>query len=89
MSVKYQVDGDIFREITTNWICASINEFFIKIRKTELDQDGAVIEFLQLNDGRVFSRPVPILQAVNVSRVHNTRMRNTRLAIQDAITQSR
>jgi hypothetical protein len=89
MSVKYQVDGDIFREITTNWLCASISEFLIKIRKTELDQDGAVIEFLQLTDGRVFSRPVPVLQAVNVSRARNTRMRNTRLAIHDAITQSR
>ena len=88
MAIKYQVDGDIFREITTNWLCASINEFLIKIRKTELDQDGAVIEFLQLNDGRVFSRPVPVTQAVNASR-YNTRMRNTRLAIHDAITQSR
>lgn len=88
MTVNYQVDGDIFREITTNWLCASINEFLIKMRKTELDQDGAVIEFLQLNDGRIFSRPVPVVQAVNVSRVHNARMRGTRLVMHDAITQS-
>jgi len=90
MAIKYQIEGNIFREIKTNWLCASINEFLIKIRKTDTDQEGAVIEYLQLNDGRVFSRPLPVLQTVNVSKAYNSRMRNARLAIHDqAMTQPR
>jgi hypothetical protein len=56
MSVKYEIDGDIFREMRGNWLFVHVKEFLIKARKVEKDQAGNVIEYLQLNDGRIFSR---------------------------------
>ena len=48
MTVKYQIDGDIFLEITTNWLCPTINEFLIKARQFSTDQAGNTVEHLQL-----------------------------------------
>ena len=89
MAVKYQIDGEIFQEITTNWLCAFVEEFLIKIRKTDTDQSGNAIEYLQLNDGRVFERSVPSFQCAEVSRNSNTRLRNTRTAIREPLSQPR
>jgi len=83
MAVKYQVDGKIFREITTNWLCASINEFLIKARQFGADQTGNTIEYFQLNDGRVFTRPVPSFQSVEVSKDSHPRLRNTQPALRE------
>jgi hypothetical protein len=61
----------------------------IKIRKTDTDQSGNPVEFLQLNDGRVFARSVPNFQCVEVSRNSNARLRNTRSAIREPLSQPR
>lgn len=66
MTVKYEVDGDIFREIDGNWLCAEVKEFVIKARKTETDQAGNVSEYFQLNDGRIFTRQIPASNANGV-----------------------
>mgnify|MGYP001566466690 CR=1 FL=1 len=89
MAVRYQIDGDIFREITPHWLCASINEFLIKVRKTDVDQTGATVEHLQLNDGRIFTRLIPCPQSVDIPRDSNSRRRNVRLAIEHSLTQPR
>lgn len=89
MAVRYQIDGDIFREITPHWLCASINEFLIKFRKTDVDQTGATVEHLQLNDGRVFTRLIPCPQSADVPKDSNSRRRNVRLAIEQSLTQPR
>ena len=87
MAVKYQVDGNIFREITTNWLCASINEFLIKARKFGADPAGNTIEYFQLNDGRVFTRSIP--NSVEVSQDTHPRRRNTQPILREhSLTQS-
>ncbi|MEW6028383.1 MAG: hypothetical protein ACOYZ8_10540 [Chloroflexota bacterium] len=58
MAVKYQVDGDIFREITEKWPFAYVSEHLIRARKYGTDQAGNQIEYFQLSDGRVFERAV-------------------------------
>lgn len=63
MSVKYQVDGDIFREITEKWLSAYVKEYRIRARVFETDQAGNIIENFQLNDGRVFTRQIPVSRA--------------------------
>jgi hypothetical protein len=63
MAVKYQVDGDIFREITEKWPFAYVSEHLIRAREFSTDQTGNQIEYLQLSDGRIFERAVPRLQA--------------------------
>ena len=68
MSVKYQVDGDNFQEITEKWLFAYVREFLITKRAYETDQAGNLIEYFQLNDGRIFSRPVSVPQTDNASR---------------------
>ena len=60
MAIKYQVDGDIFREITEKWLFAYVKEYRIKARVFETDQAGNMVENFQLNDGRVFTRQVPV-----------------------------
>jgi len=65
MDVKYQVDGDIFREITGNWLCAFVKEFVIVARTSETDHAGNTIEYFKLNDGRVFSREIQAAHAEN------------------------
>jgi len=89
MAVRYQVDGDIFLEITPNWLCASINEFLIKARQVATDQTGNTIEYFQLNDGRVFTRPIPSHQSVEFSRTFHPRMGNTQPVLREqSLTQS-
>jgi len=58
MSVKYQIDGDIFQEITVKWLFAYVREFRIQKHAYETDQTGNLIEYFQLNDGRIFSKLV-------------------------------
>jgi len=89
MAVKYQIDGNIFREITTSWFCAFVNESLIKARQVNADQSGNAIEYFQLNDGRVFSRLAPSLQTVVISKDANTRLRNVRPAMEQSLTQPR
>ncbi len=63
MAVKYQVDGDIFREITEKWPFAYVTEHLIRARKFETDASGNQVEYFQLGDGRIFQRAVPRSQA--------------------------
>ncbi|MFZ5912523.1 MAG: hypothetical protein ACOYYU_21165 [Chloroflexota bacterium] len=79
MKVRYQVDGDIFREISTNWLCAYVNEYLIKARRFATDQAGNPVEHFQLNDGRVFTRLVSEPQAVTTSS--NPPLREARRAM--------
>jgi len=58
MPVKYQIDGDIFQEITENWLYVYVKEYKIKARMVETDQVGNIIENFQINDGRVFTRQI-------------------------------
>jgi len=81
MTVQYQIDGNIFREITTNWLCATVNEFLIKARQLDVNQAGNSIEYVQLNDGRIFTRPVPSFQAADISKDSNFRRQNTQPVI--------
>lgn len=83
MTVQYQVNGNIFSEITSNWLCAYVSEFLIKARQLEVDQDGNTIEYFQLNDGRVFTRLAPSPRAVHISKVSELRRRNTQPAIRE------
>jgi hypothetical protein len=90
MATQYQIDGDIFREITPHWLCATISEFLIKARKTDIDQDGTVVEYVQLNDGRIFSRPACSVQATDASRKSSVRPRTMRQSLGDqSLTQPR
>ncbi|MBC7878524.1 MAG: hypothetical protein H7Y59_15240 [Anaerolineales bacterium] len=81
MTVQYQVNGNIFSEITATWLCVYVNEFMIKARQLDIDEDGNTIEYFQLNDGRVFSRLAPNPRAVHISKVSELRRRNTQPAI--------
>jgi len=74
MAVKYQVDGNVFLEIKTNWLCAFVNEFLIQARQLDTDQAGNTIEYLQLNDSRVFTRQVPSPQTLDVPQVSNSHL---------------
>ena len=71
MSIKYQLDGDIFREITTNWLCANVKEYLVKARVVETDHAGNIIENFQLNDGRVFTRQIQTPQFSNTNRQYS------------------
>jgi hypothetical protein len=82
MAVQYQIDGDIFREIKTNWLCASINEFLIKARQLDTTQAGGTVEYFQLNDGRIFTRLVPISQVVD-NKGFSNRPRNMQPSLRE------
>lgn len=60
MAIKYEVDGDIFREIDEKFLVAHVNEYLIKARVLQTDAAGNKVEFFQLNDGRCFSRIVTL-----------------------------
>jgi hypothetical protein len=60
MSIKYEVDGDIFREMSGNWLYVRVKEFIITARKIETNQDGSISEYFLLNDGRVFTRRIAV-----------------------------
>ena len=72
MSVKCQIDGDIFQEIAEEWLFTYVREFLIKKRAYEADQTGNPIEYFQWNDGRIFSRPISAPQAdvASKSEIH-------------------
>ena len=78
MAVQYQVDGNVFFEIKTNWLCASVNEFLIKARQLDTDQAGNTIEYFQLNDSRVFTREVPAPLALNAPKVSKIQLWDSR-----------
>ena len=80
MSVKYEVDGNIFREMNGNWLAVRVKEYLIVARKVEKDQAGNVSEYFQLNDGRVFTRLIsaPSASGANASQ---TQMSMPRLAM--------
>jgi hypothetical protein len=88
MTVKYQVDGNVFREITTNWFCASVNQFLIKARQVDVDQTGNTVEHFQLNDGRIFKRLINS-RTVDTHKTSNARPQTTRSTMSDSITQPR
>ena len=44
MAIKYQVDGDIFREITEKWPFAYVSEHLIRARGYSMDWTGNQIE---------------------------------------------
>ena len=66
MSIKYEIDGNIFREMHGNWLYIRVKEYLIKARKIETDQDGSISEYFLLNDGRVFTRRIPVPNTSNV-----------------------
>lgn len=65
MTVKYQVDGDIFREITEKWPFAYVREFLIRSRRLSTDRAGNKIESFQISDGRIFTRRIMGMQSVD------------------------
>lgn len=80
MSVKYEIDGDIFREMSGTWLFVRVKEYLIKVRKVETDQAGNVSEYFQLNDGRIFTRKIPAAQTAGEKASH-TQARVTQLAV--------
>jgi hypothetical protein len=59
MAAKYQIDGDVFREINVKFLVAYVSEYLITARRTQTDAAGNKSELFQLNDGRWFSRTIP------------------------------
>ncbi len=91
MAVKYQIDGNIFLEINTNWFCASVNEFLIKARQLDTDLAGNTVEHVQLNDGRIFTRLVSSPKAVEVATTSRSpHLQSVRQALHEqSLTQPR
>lgn len=90
MTVQYQVDGNIFQEITANWLCAYVKEYLIKARQLDTDQAGNAVEHLQLNDGRVFTRLVAKPAIAEAAKASNTRSKNVpRVVNEQSLTQPR
>ena len=58
MAVKYEVDGDIFREVNVKFLVAYVSEYLITARAIQTDAAGNKRELFQLNDGRWFSRAI-------------------------------
>lgn len=58
MAIKYEIDGDIFREIEVKFLLAYVKEYRITARAIQTDASGDKVEFFQLNDGRWFSRTI-------------------------------
>ena len=56
MAIRYEVDGDIFREIDVKFLAAYVKESLIVARTIQTDAAGNKVELFQLNDGRWFSR---------------------------------
>lgn len=56
MAIKYEVDGNIFREIEVKFLAAYVKEYLITARAIQTDSAGNKVELFQLNDGRCFSR---------------------------------
>ena len=93
MPIKYEVDGNIFREINENWLVASVNEYLIQAREIKTDRLGNKIEMFQLNDGRVFTRLVALSYAASAyseSKTHpGLSYQAPRRATDQALTQPR
>lgn len=90
MPVKYEVDGDIFREISENWLFANVREFLIRARRSETDRAGNKVESLQLNDGRIFTRVVGNTRFVTAaSKTVPSEARMTAILVDRSATQPR
>ncbi len=59
MAVKYEIDGNIFREVNVKFLVAYVNEYLITARAIQVDAAGNKSELVQLNDGRWFSHALP------------------------------
>ena len=88
MSIKYQVDGNIFREITEKWPFANVSEYLIKARGIETDSAGNKIENYLLNDGRMFSKVLTGQQASNVMGESKSHLQPARRVVPGLGTQS-
>ena len=80
MGMKYEVDGNIFREINEKWPFAYVREFLIKARALQSDQVGNRVEIFQLNDGRCFSRLARVHQKMVILAESNTQPRMSHTA---------
>ena len=93
MSIKYQVDGNIFREITEKWLFANVSEYLIKARRIETDSAGNKIESYLLNDGRMFTKVLTGQQASNVMGESKSHLKPARRVVaglgNQSITQPR
>jgi hypothetical protein len=88
MSIKYQVDGNIFREITEKWLCANVNEYLIKARRIDTDSAGNKIENYLLNDGRMFIKMLTGQQASSVMEESKSHLMPTHRAVPGLRNQS-
>jgi len=90
MPIKYEIDGNVFREIRENWLSAYVREFLVLARRLETDQAGNEIESFQLNDGRIFRRALGNARsAVSTSRTIPSRTRMTAIRADHSVTQPR
>jgi hypothetical protein len=81
MPTKYQINGDIFLEITEKWPFAYVKECLIRARELRMDKAGNRKEYLQLSDGRVFARTVAGLQVGNLAQDARAQVTVPRLAV--------
>ena len=88
MSIKYQVDGNIFREITEKWPFANVSEYLIKARGIETDSAGNEIENYLLNDGRMFSKVLTVQKVSNVMGESKSHLQPARRVVPVLGTQS-
>jgi hypothetical protein len=68
MAIKYEVDGDVFREIDVKFLAAYVKEYLITARAIQTDAAGNKVEFFQLNDGRWFSRTLTPQRKAAITR---------------------
>ncbi len=68
MAVKYEIDGDIFREINVKFLVAYVNEYLITARAIQTDAVGNKSELFRLNDGRWFSRMITSPRKAAIAR---------------------
>ena len=88
MSIKYQVDGNIFREITEKWPFAYVSEYLIKARRIETDATGNKIERYLLNDGRMFKKTLTRQQTSNITGESKSRLNPARRVVSALANQS-
>jgi hypothetical protein len=81
MPIKYQVNGDIFLEITEKWPFAYVKECLIRAREYRMDSAGNKKEYLQLSDGRVFARSAAGMLLTSSAQDARTQITVPRLAV--------
>ena len=88
MPTKYQINGDIFLEITEKWPFAYVKECLIRAREYIVDSAGNKKEYLQLSDGRVFTRSVAGMQFGSAVQDARSQITVPRLAVSQIRGQS-